>query len=101
MLYNQETTKNIAEFLKALGNEYRLQIVNLLISGEKNVSQLNEHVKVSQPALSQHLSKLREAGIVDFRRDRRQIYYAISHPHVVSLLTVMATFSPQQREQVA
>ena len=69
--------------------------MNLLISGEKNVTELNEQVKVSQPALSQHLSKLRRAGIVAFRRDRRQIYYYINDPSVLNVLKVMVDFVPQ------
>ncbi|MBN8542818.1 MAG: winged helix-turn-helix transcriptional regulator [Alphaproteobacteria bacterium] len=95
MLHNQQTIKNASNFLKVLGNYYRLQIVDLLISGEKNVTEINEHVSVSQPALSQHLSKLRRAGIVSFRRDRRQIYYTINDPSVLSLLKVMVDFVPQ------
>jgi DNA-binding transcriptional ArsR family regulator len=95
MLHDQQTIKNVSTFLKVLGNTYRLQIVNLLIAGEKNVTELNEQVKVSQPALSQHLSKLRCAGIVGFRRDRRQIYYYINDPNVLNVLKVMVDFVPQ------
>ncbi|MFZ4126194.1 MAG: ArsR/SmtB family transcription factor [Rickettsiales bacterium] len=95
MLHDQQTIKNVSNFLKVLGNYYRLQIVNLLISGEKNVTKINEHVTVSQPALSQHLSKLRRAGIVSFRRDRRQIYYAINDQSVLNVLKVMVDFVPQ------
>lgn len=71
---------HIANELKPLANRYRMQIVNLLLTGDKNVGELNEHVKVSQPALSQHLSKLRSANVVTFRRDRRQIYYSLINP---------------------
>lgn len=95
MLHDQQTIKNVSNFLKVLGNPYRLQIVNLLIAGEKNVTELNEQVKVSQPALSQHLSKLRKAGIVAFRRDRRQIYYQLNDPNVLNVLKVMVDFVPQ------
>jgi len=95
MLHDQQTIKNVSQFLKVLGNYYRLQIVNLLIAGEKNVTELNEQVKVSQPALSQHLSKLRRAGVVAFRRDRRQIYYYLNDPNVLNILKVMVDFVPQ------
>ena len=55
--------KKASQSLKVLGNFYRLQIVTLLSMARKNVSELNKSVKVSQPALSQHLSKLRRDGI--------------------------------------
>lgn len=83
------TIKKSAQFLKVLGNSYRLQILYLLVAGEKNVSELNKEVKVSQPALSQHLSKLRKEGIVGFRRDQRQIYYYLKNPHILRIMGVV------------
>lgn len=82
--------KTQAQYLKAIANFYRLQILNQLLLGEKNVSSLNLHVKVSQPALSQHLSKLRRAGIIGARREQRNIYYYITSPHIVIILDVVA-----------
>ncbi|MFM9890042.1 MAG: ArsR/SmtB family transcription factor [Rickettsiales bacterium] len=82
--------KKSSQVLKVLGNFYRLQIVTLLLNGEKNVSELNQSVKVSQPALSQHLSKLRREGILGARREQRQIFYYIANPHVIRVLGVTA-----------
>lgn len=77
------TTINI---LKALGNKHRLAIVQLLLTGEKNVSEINVTIKVSQPALSQHLSKLKRASILSARRNQRQIYYSIKDVRVLRLI---------------
>lgn len=82
--------KKSSQVLKVLGNFYRLQIVTLLLNGEKNVSELNQSVKVSQPALSQHLSRLRREGILGARREQRQIFYYITNPHVIRVLGVTA-----------
>jgi DNA-binding transcriptional ArsR family regulator len=82
--------KTAAQLLKALSNGYRLQIVNQLLHGEKNVTDLNKGIKISQPALSQHLSKLRGEGVLGARRNQRQIYYYISNTHVIRLLGVAA-----------
>lgn len=79
-------TTTTVNTLKALGNKHRLAIVQLLITGEKNVSELNLSVKVSQPALSQHLSKLKRAGILSARRNQRQIYYSIKDVRVLRLI---------------
>ena len=85
--------KKASQALKVLGNFYRLQIVTLLLNGEKNVSELNKSVKVSQPALSQHLSKLRREGILGARREQRQIFYYLNNPHVIRVLGVVAEMS--------
>jgi ArsR family transcriptional regulator len=78
-----------AKLLKSLGNVYRLQIIQLLMGGEKNVTELNTQVKVSQPALSQHLARLRKEGIVAARRNQRQIFYRISNPQILRILAVV------------
>lgn len=101
MFKDAQQLKKSAQILKALGNTYRLQIVTLLLNGEKNVSVLNESVKVSQPALSQHLSKLRREGIVGSRRQQRQIFYYIHNPHVIRVLGAvgeMATAIDQKKK---
>jgi DNA-binding transcriptional ArsR family regulator len=85
--------KKASQSLKVLGNYYRLQIVTLLLNGEKNVSEINKSVKVSQPALSQHLSRLRRDGILGSRREQRQIFYFLTNPQVIRVLGVVAEMS--------
>jgi ArsR family transcriptional regulator, virulence genes transcriptional regulator len=79
---------NPTSILKAIANKYRLQILAELSTGEKNVSAINQAVKVSQPALSQHLSKLRKAGIIKHRREQRKMYYYISNMNVVRIIGI-------------
>ncbi len=90
MFKDNQQLKKSSQILKVLGNFYRLQIVTLLLNGEKNVSELNKSVRVSQPALSQHLSKLRREGVLGARREQRQIFYYINNPHVIRVLGVVA-----------
>lgn len=78
---NPQATK-----LKALANTHRIKIINKLLDGEMNVGQLNKFVKVSQPALSQHLAKLRKAGWLGSRLEQRQIYYYIADIRAVRIL---------------
>jgi DNA-binding transcriptional ArsR family regulator len=85
--YDDSHFTQSARLLKALGNSCRLHIIHELIEGEKNVSELNRSMDVSQPALSQHLSKLRQEGIVDCRRDQRQIYYYLKNPHAMRIVS--------------
>ena len=71
-----------ARLLKALANEQRLRVLCLLAEGEQSVGQLNERVELSQSALSQHLAKLREEGLVATRREGKNIYYSLARPEV-------------------
>ena len=62
----------VAQVLRALANERRLMILCKLVEwGEANVTTLAEAVGLSQSALSQHLARMREEGIVDYRREGR------------------------------
>ena len=66
-----------ADLLKALGNEQRLLILCNLLEQPLSVGELNRRVNLSQSALSQHLALLREAGLVDTRREAQSIYYSL------------------------
>lgn len=68
----------ISKLLKALANQKRLQILYLLMDGEKNVGELERQVDLSQSALSQHLARLRTDDIVRTRRDAQTIYYSLT-----------------------
>jgi DNA-binding transcriptional ArsR family regulator len=77
----------VAGVLRALANERRLMLLCKLVEwGEANVNSLAEAVGLSQSALSQHLAKMREEGIVDFRREGQTLWYRIADPRVESLL---------------
>ena len=100
MFGNFTHVKKAAQLLKAVGNPHRLQILTHLISGEKNVGEINAEVDVSQPALSQHLARMRAAGILSSRRDQRQIYYSISDAQVLRALEIIARItSPAENKK--
>jgi len=69
-------------FLKQLANRNRLMILCVLTEGELSVTELNTRVPISQSALSQHLAKLREAGLVSTRRESQTVYYSLDDPDV-------------------
>lgn len=67
-----------AEMLKTLGHPVRLCITRGLMSkGRCNVSYMEECLDVSQSAISQHLSKLKNAGIVKGYRSGNEVYYEV------------------------
>ncbi|HAY06789.1 MAG TPA: metalloregulator ArsR/SmtB family transcription factor [Hyphomonas sp.] len=70
-----ERVQEAAEVLKALSSDTRLKIMCALSAGELPVNKLAEFTGQSQSAVSQHLTKLRAAALVDSRRDGQTIYY--------------------------
>jgi ArsR family transcriptional regulator, virulence genes transcriptional regulator len=66
-----------AALLKALANEQRLIILCNLVPGPRSVGELNERVPLSQSALSQHLSVLRESGVVATTRKSQSVVYSL------------------------
>ncbi len=77
------------QLLKALGNPDRLLLLCQLVAGEMNVGELEERLKIVQPTLSQQLGVLRREGLVDTRRDGRQIYYSISSPQALAVIETL------------
>jgi ArsR family transcriptional regulator, virulence genes transcriptional regulator len=77
----------VANTLRALGNERRLMILCKLVeAGEMTVGALVDAVGVSQSALSQHLARMRDENIVSFRRDSQTLWYRISDPRIEQLM---------------
>lgn len=78
-----------AELLKALANEQRLMILCQLLQGPLSVGEINERVALSQSALSQHLAKLREAGIVATTRESQSVLYSLPAGVVTRLMSTL------------
>jgi ArsR family transcriptional regulator, virulence genes transcriptional regulator len=77
----------VAQVLRALANERRLMILCKLVEwGEATVGSLAEAVGLSQSALSQHLARMREEGIVAFRRDAQTLWYRVADARIETLL---------------
>lgn len=77
-----------ARLMKALANERRLLILCQIADGERSVGSLE--VGLSQSALSQHLARLREDGLVKTRREAQTIYYSIADPAVLKIIQVLS-----------
>lgn len=70
-------TEYVAVF-KALSDETRIRIVELLCDGELCAGQILRHFQITQPTLSYHIKNLTESGLVVARRDGSWVYYSIS-----------------------
>ena len=75
--------------LKLLANAKRLMILCHLVKGEKSVGQLADIVDLSQSALSQHLARMRDQGLVEADKQGQMVYYRISNPEVEAILSTL------------
>lgn len=86
----EDKAAEVAGLLRALANERRLMILCRLVElGEAKVSSLAELAGLSQSAMSQHLSKMRDEGIVAYRRDGQSLWYRIADPRIERLFATM------------
>lgn len=68
----------VAAIFKAIGDENRVRILKLLLTGEKCACVLLDSLRVSQPTLSHHMKILVDAGLVVGRREGKWTHYSIS-----------------------
>jgi DNA-binding transcriptional ArsR family regulator len=86
----EERAGEAARLLKLLANENRLLILcQLVAEKEMSVGALAESVGLSQSALSQHLGKMREEGLVATRREAQTVFYRIDNPDARRVLTLL------------
>lgn len=78
-----------ADLLRALANEQRLSILCCLLGRRLSVGQINEHIGLSQSALSQHLAVLRERKLVKTEKEAQTVYYSVPPGPVHKVLAVL------------
>jgi DNA-binding transcriptional ArsR family regulator len=80
----------VAGILRELANPHRLMVLcSLAEAGEMKVGDIAERVGLSQSALSQHLARLREVGLVAFTREAQVLRYRIADARVEALLATL------------
>lgn len=93
--------RNSAELFKALADQTRLRILNLLVQGELCVCDIMTVLDIGQSKASRHLAYLRNVGLVDDRRNGVWMYYTlarpkgVTHKRIVEWLAEAATELPQ------
>ncbi len=91
-----EKAAKAANLLRLLSNEKRLMIMCRLATGERSVQNLAVEIDLSQSALSQHLARLRQDGLVQTRRESQSIYYSIRDPAAVEVIkTLVSIYCPE------
>ena len=77
-----DSAREASGFLKALAHEGRLLILCLLIDGERSVGEIEDMLSLRQPAISQQLARLRADGLVETRREGKNIFYSLARSEV-------------------
>ena len=86
----EQKAGDVAQTLKAIGNARRLMLLCKLVEhGERTVGDLVDDVGLSQSALSQHLARMREEGLVAFRRESQTLWYRIADRRTEALLAAL------------
>jgi ArsR family transcriptional regulator len=83
-------------FAKAIADETRQKIMNLVCCNSLSVNEIVDKLDVSQPTVSHHLAILREAGLVDVREEGKQTFYSLNQERVaVCCGQIMLKFAPE------
>ena len=90
-----------AAWFHALSDETRLEIVSMLIGGERCVCELTDALDVAQSRLSFHLRVLKEAGLVLDRKDGRWVHYSLNRGRIEEMEALLHAMKPTSRAKVA
>jgi len=92
--------ERMAQLCHALSDETRLQLLNLLAEGEQCVCDLTDVLKSSQSRLSFHLKTLKEAGLLQDRREGRWVYYSLEPAALDELKELLQSIKARSRTAV-
>ncbi|MCM8820119.1 MAG: metalloregulator ArsR/SmtB family transcription factor [Candidatus Omnitrophica bacterium] len=91
-ILSKKQLETIANGLQGISHPIRIGIVYLLLQEELSVNELSQSLEISQSVTSQHLSKLKESDILDFRKESNRVYYYIKNPNYKNLLKLIFKF---------
>ena len=83
---SQQYIQPLADVFKVLGDPTRLRILRVLMNQEVCVRDIADELGMGQSAVSHQLRILRDARLVQFRRDGKTVYYSLADAHVFTLL---------------
>jgi len=99
-LLPQRYVEAMAEALKVLSHPQRLRILELLdIRGECCAGEILEALGLDQSAVSQHLAKMRQAGIIACRPDGTKRYFRVANEHPITILNCMRNKIAQEGDE--
>lgn len=95
------TIEDVSQILKLLGDKTRLTVIKLLEIRECCVCELVEVLQISQPAVSQHLRKLKDGGLIKENRKGQWIYYSLNSAYTHwDLVQDLCKHVPSQEQEL-
>lgn len=82
----ERVIKSIADLFGVLSNPARLHIIIFLSGGEKDVTQIHEHLGLSHSNVSQHMAILRTHRLVDLRREGTHAFYKLHNKKLIEVI---------------
>ncbi|GAB6100091.1 hypothetical protein JCM16358_19700 [Halanaerocella petrolearia] len=95
----KERIENTTQLLKALADERRLQIINLLSCGKMCVCDLTDHLDISQPNMSHHLKVLKNAGLIKATKRGKWVDYELNDKKLDQLQENLDFMTTKQSSQ--
>ncbi|MBL8076248.1 MAG: winged helix-turn-helix transcriptional regulator [Nitrospira sp.] len=95
------STKKAVALFHALSDETRLALLDRLKDGEQCVCELTDAMNAAQSRLSFHLKVLKDAGLVEDRREGRWMYYSLSVQAIEELEELVGSFKKAARAAVS
>jgi DNA-binding transcriptional ArsR family regulator len=89
---------SLAEIFKILGDETRVKILYMLSQKELCVCDIAEALKMTMPAISNHLRILRAIRLVSYRKEGRQVFYSLDDNHILQLITIAREHFLEEKE---
>ena len=90
-IISREIAKS-AQLLKAIADENRLQILQMLQSGEKCVCEIWQHLGLSQNLISHHLKVLKDLNLINCRKEGLWVFYKINKSELSKLNSLLNKF---------
>jgi len=91
--------KEMENFLKVLGDETRLKIIDFINRGKRTSIEIQEALKKSQSTISQHMKVLVEEDILTFDRDSAKKLYRIKNPEILNIISIINAYLEQRNHQ--
>jgi ArsR family transcriptional regulator, virulence genes transcriptional regulator len=91
MKFNEQQVDLVTELLKSIAHPIRMKILCFLMEGEKNVGEIEQQFGSTISNISQHLTVLRKANIIDRRKEANFMFYSIKDNNILKLMETLKT----------
>ncbi|HOD16523.1 MAG TPA: metalloregulator ArsR/SmtB family transcription factor [Spirochaetota bacterium] len=89
MKFNEQQVEMVTELMKSIAHPIRMKILCFLMDGEKNVGEIEQQFGSTISNISQHLTVLRKANIIDRRKEANFMFYSLKDNNILKLMETL------------